>query len=88
MVAMIITRATYTIVFWTPMTPLITNIFGRDKDGPASNNASAGPLPMPEASNPWIIGTSVRVAKYMNAPVKLAKKFESSEFPPTAHSIQ
>ena len=47
---MIITRATYTIVFWAPMTPLITNIFGRDKDGPASNNASAGPLPMPEAS--------------------------------------
>ena len=82
---MMITRATYTIVFWVPITPRITSMFGKDQDVPASNNARAGPLHMPEASNPWIIGTSVRVAKYMNAPVKLAKKFESSEFPPTAN---
>lgn len=76
------------IVFFVPITPRITSMFGRDKDGPANNNANAGPLPMPEASNPWMIGTSVNVAKYMNAPVKLAKKFESKELPPTAHSIQ
>ena len=35
-----------------------------------------------------MIGTSVSVAKYMKAPVNEAKKFERSEFPPTAHSIQ
>ena len=69
------------IVFFVPITPRITSMFGRDKDGPANNNANAGPLPMPEASNPWMIGTSVNVAKYMNAPVKLAKKFESKENP-------
>ena len=28
------------------------------------------------------------MANYINAPVKLAKKFDNREFPPTAHSIQ
>ena len=66
----------------------MTSMFGSDSDGPARSKARAEPFPMPEASNPCIIGTSVRVAKYMNAPVKLAKKFDNNELPPTAHSIQ
>ena len=66
----------------------MTSIFGRDNDGPANSKAKAGPLPMPEANRPWTIGTSVNVAKYMKAPVKLAKKFDNNELPPTAHSIQ
>ena len=66
----------------------MTSMLGSKSDGPASNSARAGPLPMPEASSPWMIGTSVSVAKYMKAPVKLAKKFDSRELPPTAHSIQ
>ena len=61
---------------------------GLPGDGPASSSARAGPLPMPEARRPWMMGTSVSVAKYMKAPVKLARKFDSSELPPTAHSIQ
>ncbi len=51
-VAMTITSATYTIVFFVPNTPRITNIFGRDNDGPASSKAKAGPLPIPDANNP------------------------------------
>lgn len=35
-----------------------------------------------------MIGTSVNVAKYINAPVNDAKKLDKSELPPTAHSIQ
>ena len=85
---MTITRATYTAVFFVPKTPRMTSIFGRDNDGPANSKAKAGPLPMPEANRPWTIGTSVNVAKYMKAPVKLAKKFDNNELPPTAHSIQ
>ena len=63
-------------------------MFGRDNDGPANSRANAGPSPIPDARSPWTIGTSVNVAKYMNAPAKLAKKLDSSELPPTAHSIQ
>ena len=81
------TKATYTAVFLKPSTLLITSILGNDKEGPAKSNANAGPLPMPEASNPCMMGTSVNVAKYMKAPVKLARKFDNSEFPPTAHRI-
>ena len=84
---MTITNATYMIVFFVPMTPRITSMLGRDSDGPASNKANAGPFPIPDAINPCTIGTSVNVAKYMNAPEKLAKKFENNEVPPTAHSI-
>ena len=65
-------------------------MLGSYNDGPANSSASAGPFPMPEAIRPWIIGTLVRVAKYMNAPVKLAKKLDNREFPPTArytHSL-
>ena len=35
---------------------------------------------MPEARSPWMMEPSVSVAKYMKAPVKLARKFDSSEF--------
>lgn len=52
MVAMTITRATYITVFFVPITLRITSIFGSDSEGPASSRARAGPLPMPEASNP------------------------------------
>ena len=62
-------------------------MLGKDNEGPDSSNANAGPLPMPEANSPWMIGTSVSVAKYIKAPVKLAKKFDNKEFPPTAHCI-
>ena len=51
-VAITITRATYTTVFFVPNTPRITSIFGRDNDGPASSKAKAGPLPIPEANRP------------------------------------
>ncbi|MPN25980.1 hypothetical protein SDC9_173402 [bioreactor metagenome] len=84
---MIITKTTKTTVFFVPMTSRITNIFGNDKEGPASNSAKAGPFPIPDASNPWIIGTSVRVAKYMKAPTTLAQKLDHTVLPPTAHSI-
>ena len=30
----------------------MTNILGKDSDGPANSNAHAGPLPMPEANKP------------------------------------
>lgn len=72
-------------VFFVPITPRMTSIFGKEREGPVSSRANAGPFPIPEASKPCTIGTSVSVAKYMNAPVKLAKKFDSREFPPTAH---
>ena len=65
-------------------------MLGSYNDGPANSSASAGPFPMPDDIRPWIIGISVRVAKYMNAPVKLAKKLDNREFPPTArytHSL-
>ncbi len=48
----IITNDVYTIVFCVPIIPRITNILGNDKEGPASNNAKAGPLPIPDANNP------------------------------------
>ncbi len=85
-VAMTITSATYTTVFLAPMTLRNTNMLGNDSAGPANNNANAGPFPIPAPSNPCKIGTSVNVAKYMNAPTTDAKKFASSEFPPTARA--
>lgn len=39
-------------------------------------------------SNPWTIGTSVSVAKYMNAPTIDAKKLANNKFPPTRLTIQ
>ena len=62
-------------------------MLGSDSEGPARSKASAGPLPIPEANNPCMIGTSVSVAKYMNAPANEAKKFDDREFPPTALCI-
>jgi len=35
-----------------PITLLITSIFGKESDGPASNKASAGPRPIPEVKRP------------------------------------
>jgi cytochrome c biogenesis protein CcdA len=51
-VAITITNATKMIVFFVPITPRITNIFGNDSDGPAKSRAKAGPLPIPDASKP------------------------------------
>ena len=65
---MTITRQMKTSVFFVPMTLRMTSMFGSDRAGPASSSASAGPLPMPAPIRPCRIGTSVRVAKYMNAP--------------------
>jgi len=82
-VAMIITKNIYTKVFFVPMTLRITSMLGKLSAGPANNNANAGPLPIPAPIRPCRIGTSVRVAKYINAPKIDAKKFANNELPPT-----
>ena len=87
-VAMSTTIETKTIVFFVPITLRITSILGRDKAGPASRSASAGPFPIPFPIKPCRIGTSVRVAKYIKAPLIEAKKFAQIEFPPTRVTIQ
>ena len=58
-------------------------MLGRLRAGPASSRASAGPLPMPLPNKPWMMGTSVSVAKYMKAPPSAAKKLAATELPPT-----
>jgi len=73
----------YTTVFCVPITLRMTSILGNERAGPANSNAKAGPWPIPFLSKPSIMGTSVRVAKYMRAPKTEAKKFEKREFPPT-----
>ena len=65
----------------------MTSMLGSDRAGPASSGASAGPLPMPAPISAWVIGISVRVAKYMKAPAIAAKALEASELPPTAAAI-
>ena len=87
MVAIIITSKTKTIVFFVPITDLITNMFGSDRAGPAKSSASAGPLPIPLLSNPCRIGTSVNVAKYIKAPATEENKLAPNEFPPTERLI-
>ena len=52
MVAISITSSTKTTVFRVPITLRITSIFGSDNEGPASSNANAGPLPIPEVNRP------------------------------------
>ncbi len=52
MVAIITTSMVYMRVFWVPITSRITSIFGRESEGPASNNARAGPFPIPALINP------------------------------------
>ena len=64
------TKETKMNVFLIPITLLITNIFGKDKAGPAKSKASAGPFPIPLAINPCKIGTSVKVEKYIKAPTE------------------
>ena len=78
------TNSTYTTVFSVPMMVRNTNMLCNDNAGPASNNANAGPCPIPLPISPCRIGTSVNVAKYMNAPTTAANRFAPSEFPPTA----
>lgn len=63
-------------------------MLGRERAGPASNKAKAGPLPIPEAIKPCKTGISVSVAKYIKAPTTEAKKFENKELPPTSQTIQ
>lgn len=62
-------------------------MFGKDNDGYANSKAKAGLLPTPEASKLWIVGTSAKVAKYKNTPVKLTKKLDINELPPTSNPI-
>ena len=76
-----------TAVFFTPITLPITSMFGKDNAGPARSKAKAGPLPIPSDISDCMIGTSVRVAKYMNAPTMDAKKLAKTEFPPTRSLI-
>jgi len=83
MVAIMTTKLTYTTVFLVPITLLITNILGKLKAGPAKSNANAGPFPIPAPIKPCKIGTSVSVAKYINAATMDEKKFANKEFPPT-----
>ena len=66
----------------------MTIMLGRLSAGPASSSANAGPLPMPEPINPCKIGTSVNVAKYMNAPATLAIRLDCRLLPPTRPVIQ
>ncbi len=84
MVAIDITKLIKAIVFFVPITDLITSMFGKLNAGPAKSSASAGPLPIPFANSPCKIGISVSVAKYINAPMKDAEKLAKKEFPPTA----
>lgn len=83
-VAIMITSETKTIVFCVPITERITSILGRLKAGPAKSNESAGPFPIPAPIRPCKIGTSVKVAKYINAPAIEAKRFARIELPPNA----
>jgi len=62
-------------------------MFGSDNEGPASNSASAGTLPIPAAISPCKIDTSVNVAKYIKAPTIDTKKLENTELPPTRFAI-
>ena len=82
------TRATNITVFIVPSTLRITNIFGNESAGPANRRAKAGPLPIPLANSPFRMGTSVKVAKYINAPIIEANRFDQIEFPPTKADIQ
>ena len=86
-VAITTTSETYTIVFCVPMTLRITSILGNDNAGPANNRASAGPFPIPLFISPCTIGTSVSVAKYINAATTEAKKFAKRLLPPTRVTI-
>lgn len=88
MVEKITTNKTNVAVFFAPSIELITSIFGSDRAGPESNKASAGPLPIPLPRSACTIGTSVKVAKYINAPTTDANKFENIELPPTNLVIQ
>ena len=74
-------------VFLTPITPPMTRMLGRDRAGPANRRDRAGPFPMPAPMSPWSIGTSVRVAKYINAPETDANRLAHREFPPTRELI-
>ena len=80
---MTITSRTKTAVFLVPITERMTNMFGRLKAGPARSRASAGPLPIPAPIRPCRMGTSVSVAKYMNAPTTEANRLAHRELPPT-----
>src|SRR5665811_864905 len=69
--------------FFVPMILLITIMFGRLSAGPARSMAREGPFPIPSRVRALMIGTSVRVEKYMKAPATEDMKFEVREFPPT-----
>jgi hypothetical protein len=62
----------------------MTSMLGRDRAGPASSSARAGPLPIPEWISSTIIGTSVSMANYMNAPITEANRLAESKLPPAA----
>lgn len=83
----IITNDTYVTVFFIPIILFIASILGNESAGPANKRANAGPFPIPLPISPCKIGTSVKVAKYINAPTIEAKKFENKLFPPTRVAI-
>ena len=72
----------YVNAFLTPINFVNTIMLGKLSEYPAKNNARAGPLPIPSDISDCMIGTSVRVAKYMNAPNIDAKKLENILLPP------
>ena len=74
-VAIAITSRINTTVFLAPITDLITSILGSDNAGPAKRSARAGPLLIPAPIRPCRMGTSVSVAKYINAPAIAANRF-------------
>lgn len=62
------------MVFWVLITPLITSIFVSEREGAAKSYANAGPLPIPEAVNPYLIDTSIKMAKYIKASITNAEE--------------
>ncbi len=75
-------------VFLHPITLAMTSMLGRLKRRTGEQQRERRALAHAGAEEPSRIGTSVSVAKYMNAPATEAKRFAPSALPPTAASTQ
>jgi hypothetical protein len=74
---------TKTAVLFQPMTRPMTIMLGSDRAGPANSSARAGPWFMPMRDRAWMMGISVRVAKYQKAPMSAAAKLADKLLSPT-----
>jgi len=63
------------------------SMLGRLTAGPARSKAKAGPWPIPKSINDLKIGTSVRVAKYISAPLIEAVALACRLLPPRKPAI-